>query len=417
MQNQVPKNWRKVKLGEIALLNPSVPLDKGKYPYIPMEDLDWDKKYVSESEIKEFNGGARFEEGDVLFARITPCLENGKIGKVKNLTGGKGFGSTEFFIIRGKDNVSETDYLYYLCRTYRLRQTAINSMVGVSGRQRAYIDPLENYELDLPDFPTQKKIASVLSSFDDKIELNNKIAKTLEEMAQAIFKEWFVNFRFPGHEKVKKVDSELGRIPEGWEVSNISKIKSSDRNALVDGPFGTQMKIAEYTNSGIPIIEMNYLQDGYLDVGFKHFISEEKFKRVKRSETKNGDIVISKTGTLGLIAIVPNKVKRAIIVSRLAKLTVDTSKTFPSFIYSYFIKLNKSGYWNSIASGSTMPILNLSHLNQITFVLPPYSLQEKFNDIFTSFYERILEIRNENQKLAAARDLLLPKLMKGEIRA
>src|SRR3989344_5811011 len=165
-------DWQKVKLGDVSLLNPTVSLRKEeKYSFIPMEDLGWNKKYALGNKLKAYKGGAKFEEGDILFARITPCLENGKMGRARELKDGKGFGSTEYFIIRGKANISDTNYLYYLARLNNLRQTAINSMLGASGRQRADIDSLQNYEFYFPDFNQQQKIASILSLFDDKIEL------------------------------------------------------------------------------------------------------------------------------------------------------------------------------------------------------------------------------------------------------
>jgi type I restriction enzyme S subunit len=121
----------------------------------------------------------------------------------------------------------------------------------------------------IPPLNEQKAIAKILSSLDEKIELNNRINKKLEEMAQAIFKHWFIDFEFPNEngEPYKSsggemVESELGLIPEGWEVKRIEEVSSQKRNAIVDGPFGSHMKVSEYTDKGIPIIEMKFLE-GY----------------------------------------------------------------------------------------------------------------------------------------------------------
>ncbi|MFV0390088.1 MAG: restriction endonuclease subunit S, partial [Pyrinomonadaceae bacterium] len=139
-------------------------------------------------------GGARFENRDTLFSRITPCLENGKICQVKNLENGKGFGSTEFLVFRGKENVSINDFVYYLSRFNEVRSFAEKNMSGTSGRQRVNKDAFANLELELPPIEEQKEIAEILSSLDDKIELNWQMNATLEAMARAMFKAWFVDF-------------------------------------------------------------------------------------------------------------------------------------------------------------------------------------------------------------------------------
>ena len=107
--------WKTYKLGEIAEINPRISLKQGKkYSFVEMKDLDATFKYVSPSTRKELKGGAKFQNGDTLFARITPCLENGKICQVKNLDDNVGFGSTEFLVFRGKENISNSDFVYYL---------------------------------------------------------------------------------------------------------------------------------------------------------------------------------------------------------------------------------------------------------------------------------------------------------------
>lgn len=369
MQNQIPINWQKVKLGEVALLNPSVSIGNGQYPYIPMEDLDWNKKYVTEKEFKEFKGGAKFEEGDVLFARITPCLENGKIGRAKNLTNGKGFGSTEYFVIRGKKGVSDTDYLYYLCRTYRLRQTAINSMVGASGRQRANIDSLQGYELDLPDFPEQQKIASILSAFDDKIEVNNKIAKTLEEMAQAIFKEWFV----------KRNSSNTG----GKFIKDVAKVTSGNRPTKISSKKEDTMTLPVYGANEI----MGYTDDSLFD------------KRI---------IITGRVGTIGKVFIVnePSWPSDNVLV------IVPKEEKYTYFLYSFLRRIN----FTSLNRGSSQPLITQGDLEKYPLLAFDEKIVENFHKTVSTFFDKLLILAQENQKLAALRDLLLPKLMKGEIR-
>ena len=176
--------WEKYKLGEFVEINPRVPLKQGnEYSFVEMKDLDAMLKYVSPSAKKELKGGSKFENRDTLFARITPCLENGKICQVKNLENNIGFGSTEFLVFRGKESISDTDFVYYLTKSDYVKNNAIQMMTGTSGRQRVEKSALENLEIIVPDFVTQSQIAQILTSFDDKIELLGQMNQTLETMA------------------------------------------------------------------------------------------------------------------------------------------------------------------------------------------------------------------------------------------
>jgi len=208
--------WKTYRLGDFAEINPRISLKQGnEYSFVEMKDLDATYKYVSPSTKKELKGGSKFQNGDTLFARITPCLENGKICQVKNLVGNVGFGSTEFLVFRGKENISNSDFVYYLSRSEFVKNNAIQMMTGTSGRQRVEKSALEELEISIPDLPTQTQIAQILTSLDDKIELNLQMNQTLEAMAQAIFKEWFVNFKFPGFDG-QLVDG----LPKGWRMGS-----------------------------------------------------------------------------------------------------------------------------------------------------------------------------------------------------
>ena len=131
-------------------------------------------------------GGSRFQSGDTLFARITPCLENGKIVRCLHTSNGPCFGSTEFFIFRGKPNVSDSTYIFYLALSPMIRDPAVKSMTGASGRQRAILSSVEDIHVPAYSLTTQRKIAVVLSAYDDLIENNTRRIKILEDMAQTV---------------------------------------------------------------------------------------------------------------------------------------------------------------------------------------------------------------------------------------
>lgn len=423
----IPEDWEKLKLSEAIDVNPKRELKKGvSAKKVSMDCLSPFNKKVKSFEISKFYGGSKFMNGDTIMARITPCLENGKTAFVDILSNNEvGFGSTEFIVLSGKNGKTNNDFVYYLSISPQLRKEAIKSMSGTSGRQRVQNDLFKEIELIIPPLQEQSAIAKILSDLDSKIELNQQMNKTLEAIGQAIFKHWFVDFEFPnengepyrssGGEMI--FNEELGKeIPKWWKVVKIEEIVSSQKYAIVDGPFGTQMKIKEYQGEGIPVIEMNFLEGYPFYKPFNHFISKEKFEEVKRSAVKKGDIIISKTGTLGLLGIMTDISEKAIIVSRLAKITPDTNKISRYYLFFILKQLAERGYWNQISSGSTMPIFNLTHIKNKQIVLPEKELMNHFEIILSKFYDQILNNLKQNQTLSQIRDSLLPRLMSGKIR-
>lgn len=172
--------WVMKKLKDIADINPREALAKGVVAKkVAMDKLQPYCRDIPEYELEPFSGGTKFRNGDTIMARITPCLENGKTAKIAILDDGEvGFGSTEYIIFRAKDGVDE-DFIYYLVCSPIVREPAIKSMVGSSGRQRVQTDVIQNLEIMVPEYDEQKRISGLLKSLDDKITLNNKINKNL----------------------------------------------------------------------------------------------------------------------------------------------------------------------------------------------------------------------------------------------
>lgn len=185
--------WKEYKFSDFVEINPSVSM-KGMetYSFVEMKDLQDGNKFCFPSAERYPSSGSRFLEDDTLFARITPCLENGKICKVKGLKNGLGFGSTEFLVFRGLKNISDSDFVFYLSRWDEVRGFAESRFEGTSGRQRVPKNCFENLILNLPPLPEQIAIAEVLSSLDDKIDLLHRQNKTLEQLAETLFRQWFV---------------------------------------------------------------------------------------------------------------------------------------------------------------------------------------------------------------------------------
>ncbi|MBW5379747.1 restriction endonuclease subunit S, partial [Brachyspira hampsonii] len=263
----------------------------------------------------------------------------------------------------------------------------------------------------------QKKIASILSSLDDKIELNNRMNKILEEMAQTIFKEWFVNFNFPGEDGKpykdsggKMIESELGEIPEGWRVGTIgeySKVKS-----------GFAFKSSWWIDKGIPVIKIQNVSSENINIEECSFVDEDKYKAAEIFRVNAGDLLIAMTGaTLGKFAIVPKLKKDALVNQRVGKFFLgdDPIKKLP-FIYSLLKLSSISNIIVSLGTGSAQPNISPTDIENIKIVYPNEDILNKYNQYTEKIFIKIINARDENHKLASIRDTLLPRLMSGEIR-
>jgi len=154
-----------------------------------------------------------------------------------------------------------------------------------------------------------------------------------------------------------------------WKEVELGELLQNKKFALVDGPFGTQMKVADFQTRGVPLIEMQNISEDRFIVDFRRFLKKEKFEELRRSSITSGDLILSKTGSLGYIAIVPEEVKEAIITSRLAKISFDNKKILNEYAY-WFLKYTRlRGYWNQFM-GSTMPLLNLTRISSLKISLP-----------------------------------------------
>lgn len=381
------EDWKEYRFDEIALFPPKIKMKKGeKYPFIPMENLDGGYKYVKPVMEKQLNGGgAKFEEGDTLFARITPCLQNGKIAQVKELGGKPAFGSTEYFVFRGIKGLSDSDFIYYLSKTLRFRGNAENSMVGASGRQRADAGFVRSLKVSIPPLPTQRKIASILSAYDDLIENNFKRIKLLEEKAQLTYEEWFVRMKFPGHETTP-INEETG-LPEGWErkyFKDILNFKTGklDSNALVENglfDFYTCAKEVYKTDTFCFEGEAVLLGGNNATGDFALFYANDKFDAYQRTY------------------IVTSQLKNVPLV----------------YIFFYLKKLLP--YFQIVSSGASTKFLTMKILNKTKIILPSDDILKQYLLIVKPCFHIVLELQKQNQLLKEARDILLPRLMTGMI--
>lgn len=406
MSNVLPQGWEEKELKEFINFNPKETLKKGVIAKsIPMACLTEFCRNITKYEEKEFNSGMKFRNGDTLLARITPCLENGKTAYVDFLDKDEiAFGSTEYIVLREKKDVSDKKFIYYLSISTLFRDIAIKSMTGSSGRQRVQNDVLFKEKFIIPsDINEQKRIADILSAFDDKIELNNQMNQTLEDMATTLFKEWFENFNFPNEQGKPYKDNDgemkssvLGEIPIDWEVKYLKEI--------AEIIMGQSPKGRSYNeeNIGFPLINGASDFEGTLPKAKKYTTEPTKI-------SNDNDIVFGIRATIGNVVFLN---KGYCLGRGVAAVRVTTQ------LLEFMFLLLKKEVDNlaQIATGSVFANLTKSDLEKLKLVFPNKIILVEFSKIIKPIFEQIQQNQQQNQTLKQQRDILLPKLMTGEKR-
>ncbi|OGZ17849.1 MAG: hypothetical protein A2V72_00730 [Candidatus Nealsonbacteria bacterium RBG_13_37_56] len=426
-----PKTWRKMRLGEIVVKKGSVsgpfgsnihskfytsfgiPIIRGNNLTINMSGgryIDNDYIFLSKEKAEELSQSEALPEDIIITARGTI----GQTGIIpKNSKYQKYILSANQLRFRINKEIADPLFVYYQLSSRKLVRTMQNVQVGV-GVPNLNLKNTRELLIFIPeDINKQKRIAGALSTFDDKIELNNKINQNLEQMAQAIFKEWFVNFKFPGYERTKMINSELGKIPEGWKVRKIGDVAKISK-----GLSYSSNEIKE-NNKGVPMINLaNFVRGGGFKIdGVKFFSGKYKDSNL----VKSGDIIIALTDltsnreVIGHPARVPDVKGWNKVLISLDVCSIKTQDILKTFLYYLMLRRNFSYFMASSASGTNVSHLNRSIINDYLFILPLAKVLTNFFDLIKPIFHRVDKLSSENQKIANLRDLFLPKLMSGEI--
>ena len=388
--------WKNEKISKYIEINPKETLHKGTLAKkIGMDKLKPFCRDVSEYEVTEYSGGVKFRNGDTIMARITPCLENGKTAMVNILEENEvGFGSTEYIVFRAKKGIADEDFVFYLVLSPIVRDTAIKSMVGSSGRQRVQIGVIQDMEVPFPDLNIQRKIASILKNIDDKIMINSRINNNLEQQAKAIFKSWFIDLE-PFDKK----------MPSDWKIGTIHDLAKD----VICGKTPSTKK-SEYYGFEIPFITIPDMHGKTYIVTTERYLSKLGASLQPKKSLPKNSVCVSCIGTAGLVSL----------VSEESQTNQQINSIIPKDDFSpYYIYLLMQTLSNTInklgQSGSTIVNLNKSQFGKIQVTIPTLSVMLKFDEIISPLFKKILQNQKENLKLISLRDSLLPKLLSGEL--
>lgn len=421
-----------MKLSDLIDFNPKRPLEKGVItPFIEMADLSEGERDVSGIGNRVFSGGgSKFKNGDTLFARITPCLENGKTAKVSGLPSqAVGHGSTEFIVMAAKDPSVDEEFVYYVARHPEFRAYAKGRMEGTSGRQRVSWQAIADYAI--PNFSSfeRKKIGSALSSIDNLIGTNRQINQTLEAMTRALFKAWFVDFEpvraklegrwqrgqslpgLPAHLydlfPDRLVESRLGEIPEGWRPSTIGEevsVCGGSTPSTKEPEFWEDGQHCWATPKDLSALKFPVLLDT------ERKVTDAGLAKISSGLLPVGTVLLSSRAPIGYLAIaeVPTAINQGFIAMK-------CDGVLPNVFVLAWCRESMDAIIGN-ANGSTFQEISKSNFRPISVIVPSEPVLESFTKLSNSLYRQLVENERESRSLAQIRDTLLPKLISGELR-
>lgn len=351
-------------------------------------------RYISEKDFPRWTKRVTPQPGDIVFSYEATLNRYAIIPE-----GFRGCLGRRTALIRPNPQVVDTKFLFYYFFSPEWRETvARNTLIGATVN-RIPLSSFPDFEISLPPLDVQERIAGILSAYDDLIENNTRRIAILEEMAQAIYREWFVHFRFPGHEQVEMVESELGPIPAGWEVVPLGEIAQEVRRSVdpaeIDPEtpyFGLEhlprksIALSEWGRAGDVQSTKLYFRKG-----------EILFGKIRPYFHKVGVAPVDGVCSSDAIVIVPRSDRYRMLV-----LACVSSEAFVA-------------HATQTSQGTKMPRANWKVLIEYPVVLPPTDLLARFESLCGDLVDQIHNMIFRNRNLRMTRDLLLPKLISGEI--
>lgn len=310
--------------------------------------------------------------------------------------------------LRAVEGSSDSGYLAHLARwchhTGRWLEVSSGASILHIGHRRA-----QEVTVPCPPIPIQRKISTVLSAYDDLIENNRRRIELLEEMAQRTYREWFVDYRYPGHEDARLVGSALGPIPSGWEVKTLADVCVR----ITDGAHASPPS----TDEGLPMASVKDMADFSLDIAGCRRISVSDFESLARQGCKpvSGDVLISKDGAKYLEKVFPVFGDLNVVLLSSIAILRPSDLVTPSFLVLMAKDPQTRLRMKGLVSGAAIPRVVLKDFKNFQLVLPPPGLQLRFDEVAGRMLRLVIEYETANRTLRDMRDLLLPRLISGAI--
>lgn len=318
---------------------------------------------------------------------------------------GKFWASDNTLVVFPISDAFDIKFLYYFLHNAKLSRYA-----GGAAQPLVTQTVLKQVTVDVPPLPMQRRIVAILSAYDDLIENNLRRIKILEEMAHALYREWFVHFHFPGNEKVQMLESPMGPIPRGWKVSRLDEVSRS----VQDGDWietkdqgGNDYRLLQISNIGV---------GEFIETGNYRFITQEAFDRLHCTEITPGDILVARMPTpIGRAWLATTMAWRMITAVDVAIIRMEPDVLNPIFLAQAWNELFNLQRIAAQASGTTRLRITRRELAALEFVIPPILFQDRFVALIEPKLNLAMVLRTKNDNLGQTRDLLLPRLISGSV--
>ena len=340
----------------------------------------------------------QLEKGDIVIART------GTPGYAKRIRSDH-YAVFASYLVRIRVNPKhDSQYVGFVVESNEYKQF-IHQNVSGTAQLHANAQVLTSFPLPLPPLPIQRKIAAILSAYDDLIENNTRRIGILEEIAAAIYREWFVEFRFPGHEGVEMVESELGLIPQGWEVKRLSD--------LVETQYGYTESATEDEIGPKFVRGKDINKNSYIDWGTVPFCPIKSEKYVKYRLYAN-DILVIRMANPGKVAIIEKEID-AVFASYLIRLKLRSNRLSPYYLFYTLLGERYQDYVYGVSTGTTRKSASAGVITGFDLVVPTDEVRDRFEMVIDSLRKTLNNFLEKNTNLRQTRDLLLPKLISGEL--
>ncbi len=422
--SELPNGWQRLTVGEVVTNSRTLrTTEDNPIPFIPMALLPQGGAVTSRWEMrtqKEIRSGVPFVEGDVLFAKITPCLENGKVGLARGIPDGGGMTSTEVYPLRPSKVTAE--FLAAFLSQPIVRHTLASKMQGTTGRQRLPKEVLDSFPIPVPPLPEQREIASALRTVQLAKEACERVIAATRQLKQSLLQHLFTYGAIPFDQadKVPLKETDAGPIPENWQITNLEMLKAAPKGAIVSGPFGSNIGKRFFVPSGVPLIRGCNLTTGealFVEEGFV-FITEEKAQELANCTALPGDLIFTAAGTIGQVGLIPERRRfpKYVISNKQLRARVDKSKADFLFLFYWFTQPRMQALIKERKSGTSIPVINLSVLRTLPIGLPSLPEQREIAAQLSAVDARLAAEEARRIALDNLFKSLLHNLMIGKVR-
>lgn len=362
-------------------------------------------RYVSEQELPRWTRRVTPQGGDLVLTYEATLHHYAIIPD-----GFRGCLGRRVALIRPDPKKADSRFMLYYFLSRKWREVVERFVKSGATVDRVPLEKLPDFQVRFPRLSVQKEIADLLSDYDELIGNNRRRMELLEESARLLYREWFVRLRFPGHEHARLTHG----IPQGWEKKSLESV-CSEGDGIQTGPFGSQLHQSDYTEEGVPVVMPTNIIGFRISTEGIARIPEELADKLGRHRMIPGDTVYGRRGDIGRRAFISGRLAGWFCGTGCLRIRPDPKVINPRYLFDTLGSPDTAGTISNRAKGATMPNLNGGVLKSVPVLVAPRSLQNIYAEQVEPMAEMIETLEVQNQKLRAARDLLLPRLMSGEV--